>query len=65
MYLGCNAAFAQDAGFAAPSDVVGKEDDQMVWRDQAELYRKDDREVIERGTGKWLFPKDGGKDGFF
>ena len=54
VYLGCNAAFAQDAGFAAPSDVVGKEDDQMVWRDQAELYRKDDREVIERGTGKFL-----------
>jgi PAS domain S-box-containing protein len=47
VYLGCNAAFARDAGFANPKDIIGKDDFQMVWRDQAESYRNDDRKVIE------------------
>ena len=39
VYLGCNAAFARDAGFADPKDIIGKDDYQMGWRDQAEAYR--------------------------
>lgn len=54
IYLGCNAAFARDAGFTHPKDVVGKDDYQMGWRDQAELYRGDDRRVIESGLPKLL-----------
>ena len=54
VYLGCNAIFAQDAGFADPKDVVGKDDYQMGWRDQAELYRGDDRQVIESDRSKLL-----------
>jgi PAS domain S-box-containing protein len=53
-FLGCNAIFAQDAGFTDSSDVVGKNDYQMVWRNQADLYRNDDREVIESGCPKLL-----------
>jgi len=53
-YLGCNAVFARDAGFADPKDVVGKDDYQMGWRDQAELYQSDDRLVIESGRPKLL-----------
>ena len=53
-YLGCNAAFARDAGFAHPEDVVGKDDYQMGWREQADLYRGDDRQVIESGRDKLL-----------
>ena len=52
VYLGCNEAFARDAGFADPKDLVGKDDFQMVWRKQAELYRADDRQVIESGQAK-------------
>ena len=52
VYLGCNAIFAHDAGFADPKDIVGKDDYQMGWRDQAELYRRDDRQVIESGLPK-------------
>ncbi|MEI7635211.1 MAG: PAS domain S-box protein, partial [bacterium] len=47
VYLGCNTGFARDAGFADPKDIVGKDDYQMGWRDQADLYRSDDRQVIE------------------
>jgi PAS domain S-box-containing protein len=54
VYLGCNAVFARDAGFADPKDIVGKDDDQMGWHDRAELYRGDDREVIESGCPKLL-----------
>ncbi|MCX6673700.1 MAG: PAS domain S-box protein, partial [Methanothrix sp.] len=54
VYLGCNAIFAHDAGFADSKDIIGKDDYQMGWRDQAELYRGDDRQVIESGRSKLL-----------
>jgi len=54
VYLGCNAVFARDAGFAEPKDIIGKDDFQMGWRDQAEKYRGDDRQVIESGCSKLL-----------
>jgi PAS domain S-box-containing protein len=52
VYLGCNAVFARDAGFADPKDIIGKDDYQMGWREQAGLYRDDDRQVIESGCSK-------------
>jgi PAS domain S-box-containing protein len=54
VFLGCNALFAHDAGFNDPKDIIGKDDYQMVWCDQAELYRGDDRQVIESGRPKFL-----------
>ena len=54
VYLGCNELFARDAGFSDPKDIIGKDDYQMVWHDQAELYRKDDRDVIESLDSKFL-----------
>ena len=51
-YLGCNSAFARDAGFSLPDDLVGKTDFEMGWRDQAELYRADDVAVMESGVGR-------------
>src|SRR5512139_1730647 len=52
VYLGCNQAFADDAGFSSPEDIVGKTDFDMPWKDQAELYRADDRLVLESGESK-------------
>ncbi|NOU47755.1 MAG: PAS domain S-box protein [Bacteroidales bacterium] len=51
-FLGCNTAFAQDAGFEKPLDIIGKNDYQMGWHEQADLYRNDDNQVIETGTSK-------------
>jgi len=45
--LGCNRLFAMDAGFKNPRQVLGKSDYDMVWRDQADLYRADDLHVIK------------------
>lgn len=46
-YLGCNLAFARDAGFSSPQDVVGKLDSDMGWGKEAESYRADDLQVIQ------------------
>ncbi|MFA7350621.1 MAG: PAS domain S-box protein, partial [Methylotenera sp.] len=51
-YLGCNTLFAQDAGLTQPEDLIGKDDFQMAWAEQAELYRSDDFEVMASGIAK-------------
>jgi PAS domain S-box-containing protein len=53
-FMGCNTPFAHDAGFEKPEDIIGKDDYSMGWRDQAELYRADDRAVIESGRSKLM-----------
>ena len=54
-YLGCNPAFARDAGKASPADVIGKEDSEMGWAVHAEMYRADDRKVMESGAPKLAY----------
>ncbi len=54
-YLGCNHLFALDAGKHTPAEVVGRDDFSMSWHETAELYRTDDRHVIETGEGKLNF----------
>lgn len=51
-YLGCNILFAKDAGHARPDELIGKTDFEMGWRDQAELYRADDKATMESGRPK-------------
>jgi len=54
-FLGCNSAFARDAGMAEPSELIGKSDDQMGWAAQAPRYRADDLAVMASGTAKLSF----------
>jgi len=54
-YLGCNPAFARDAGKQMPQELIGLDDFMMGWAAQADLYRSDDRKVIASGTGKLNF----------
>ena len=51
-YLGCNISFARDAGMESTDELIGKDDFQMGWKEQAGLYRKDDMEVIQSGVPK-------------
>lgn len=46
-YLGCNDLFAHDAGVKNAKDMIGKNDFEMGWKDQAELYRADDFRVMQ------------------
>jgi PAS domain S-box-containing protein len=52
VYLGCNRLLAEDAGRKSSEDVVGETDYTLSWREQAELYRKDDLEVMRSGNSK-------------
>lgn len=51
-FLGCNRPFAVDAGLESPEEIIGLNDFEMGWAEQAELYRRDDRRVIESGQSK-------------
>ncbi|MCQ8103375.1 EAL domain-containing protein [Methylomonas sp. SURF-2] len=54
-FLGCNPAFALDAGADSPLDVIGKNDKQLAWRDLAEFYQNDDRQVMSSGVPKLFY----------
>ncbi|MFZ2446052.1 MAG: PAS domain S-box protein [Syntrophobacteraceae bacterium] len=51
-FLGCNRPFALDAGLQSPDEVIGKNDFEMGWAEQAEIYRSDDRLVMKTGRPK-------------
>ena len=54
-YLGCNLAFARDAGVGEVAQVVGRFDDDLGWREQAALYRADDLRVMASGQPKLAY----------
>ncbi len=54
-FLGCNTAFAQDAGMQTPAQLIGKDDYQMGWARQADCYRADDRQVLDSGINKLFY----------
>jgi len=54
-YLGCNTSFASDAGFMKSEDIIGKDDYAMSSSKYAELYRTDDKIVMESGKSRLLF----------
>ena len=54
-YLGCNPPFARDVGKSDPAEVIGLDDFQMPWLEQADNFRAEDREVMESGEGKLFY----------
>ena len=48
-YVGCNQLFAKDAGLESPEEIVGKSDYDLVWANEADMYRADDMEAINSG----------------
>ncbi len=57
-YLGCNMAFARDAGLAYPEQVVGKTDADMPWRTLVDVLHGHDTEVLSTGVPKMNFEVD-------
>ena len=51
-YLGANALFAKDAGYTDGNELIGKSDLDMVWGEEAEAYRSDDKQVMNSGIPK-------------
>lgn len=54
-YMGCNTVFANDAGKESPQEMIGKNDHEMTWKDQADIYNADDKNVMESGVAKLFF----------
>lgn len=54
-YVGGNTHFAHDAGLANVEELVGKTDYDLSWSAQADLYRADDKAVMESGMAKLEF----------
>ncbi|HYK91879.1 MAG TPA: PAS domain S-box protein [Acidobacteriota bacterium] len=54
-YLGCNKAFASDASLSHPREIIGRDDFELSWRENAPRYRADDRQVMETGLPKLSF----------
>ena len=55
IYLGCNKAFASDAGFASSAEIVGMDDFSLPWQINAPSYRADDLQVMSTGVPKLNF----------
>ncbi len=50
IYLGANAAFAQDAGEVDPTAIIGKRDADLIWSAHSEHFQSDDRRIIATDT---------------
>lgn len=57
-YLGCNKVFAADGGLQSPEDIVGKNDFELAWADQAEMFRADDSAVMTSGREKLAYEEE-------
>lgn len=54
VYMGCNANFALAAGVDSPENIVGKTDYDLAWtKEEAEAFRRDDREVMNNDQPKY------------
>lgn len=51
-FQGCNKIFSDIAGLRSPREIVGKTDFDMPWKQHAEPYRKDDRDVMLENKAK-------------
>jgi len=51
-YLGCNKLFANDAGVKSQDELIGKSDFELAWKEQAQSYVDDDKEVMNSGKEK-------------
>jgi PAS domain S-box-containing protein len=47
-YLGCNRIFLNDAGLKDAGEILGKEDSELPWKQNAADYRADDQAVMEQ-----------------
>ncbi len=51
-FLGCNIHLAHDAGLDRPEQLIGKDDYDFCWSDEADHYLADEHEVLESGKPK-------------
>ncbi len=55
VYLGCNQETARLGGYASPTEMIGKTDFEMVWRNEAAGYQAKDKEIMDSGQAMYKF----------
>ncbi|MBN1116755.1 MAG: PAS domain S-box protein [Bacteroidales bacterium] len=51
-FLGGNKEFLKDCGVESVDEIIGKSDYDLDWRESAEMFRSDDKKVVESKTPK-------------
>tara|TARA_R110002050_G_scaffold71891_3_gene154764 strand:- start:163429 stop:166038 length:2610 start_codon:yes stop_codon:yes gene_type:complete len=54
-FLGCNTAFAKDAGESSPENIIGKLDSELTWKNQSAMYPADDENIIKSKRSKFTY----------
>ncbi len=54
-FLGCNDILAKDSGKNTPEELIGKDDFEMSWKEQAKVYQDNDRSIMESGKSRLNF----------
>ena len=54
-YLGCNEKFAKDANHNNPYDIINKNDFDLCLKEIGNLYREDDKQVMDNDSPKLNF----------
>ena len=52
VFLGSNSLFLEDANLNSETDLIGKTDYDMIWKDLADIFIEDDKLVMESDIGK-------------
>ncbi len=55
IYMGCNSVFAQDAGLEEETEIIGKTDWDLAWKEFAEKFILDDKSVIDSNKSRLNF----------
>ncbi|MBF0427470.1 MAG: PAS domain S-box protein [Magnetococcales bacterium] len=48
-YMGCNTRFATMAGLDDPAQIINKCDRDLIWKEHAEAFQREDRQVMASG----------------
>lgn len=51
-YMGANRLFAQDAGLDSVADLLGRNDHELPWWEQAAFHQQDDQLIMQSGVGR-------------
>lgn len=57
VYLGCNKFQAEMAGFDSPSDIIGKTDYDLPWKNDADVITANDKKIMRNGIAEELIEK--------
>ena len=54
-YLGANKLFLEDAGLTDETQIIGKTDRELIWKEEAQAFIDDDNRVMKTGIPTLLF----------